>query len=222
MEPKINPYFTQPDILVLENLLQDYKQGFGAHATTQDDKTTPETIEKLSDNEPGVHDHDRQSISRLQSYNDPSSPDFAPTVFTTWDDKDIPEVLNKFLVRPYARVAMRVVRHPTDVVFLTHIIQYLTVNLGSAIWLFHHFSYLHGIVHTAYTAWCIGSFTLMMHNHIHNHGVLAKGWAWLDMTFPYILEPLMGHTWDSYYYHHVKHHHVENNGTSSLLLPVPH
>ena len=103
-------------------------------------------------------------------------------------------------------------RHPTDVVFLTHIIQYLTINLGSALWLFYHFTYLHGVVHAAYTAWCVGSFTLMLHNHIHNNGILKRSWAWLDKTFPYILEPLMGHTWDSYYYHHVKHHHVESNG----------
>lgn len=43
-------------------------------------------------------------------------------------------------------------------------------------------------------------------------GILNSSWAWLDKAFPYVLEPLMGHTWDSYYYHHVKHHHVEGNG----------
>ena len=60
----------------------------------------------------------------------------------------------------------------------------------------------------------------MLHNHIHNNGVLAKRYAWLDKSFPYILEPLMGHTWDSYYYHHVKHHHVEGNGPDDLSSTV--
>ena len=43
---------------------------------------------------------------------------------------------------------------------------------------------------------------------------------WLDFTFPYLTEPLMGHTWDSYYYHHVKHHHVEGNGPDDLSSTV--
>jgi len=217
MEPKINPYFTQPDIVVLENLIQDVKGDVRGKPGTLDAKLSPEVIESRADDEPGDRDYDKQSISLLKAYNDPNSSDFAPTVFTTWDDKDIPKFLSHYVVRPYTQIAMQIVRHPTDVVFLTHIIQYLTINLGSAIWLYYRFSYLHGLAHTAYTVWCVGSFTLLMHNHIHNNGVLAKSWAWLDMSFPYVLEPLMGHTWDSYYYHHVKHHHVESNGTLERL-----
>lgn len=60
----------------------------------------------------------------------------------------------------------------------------------------------------------------MMHNHIHNNGVLKKSYAWFDFSFPYVLEPLMGHTWDSYYYHHVKHHHVEGNGPEDLSSTI--
>ena len=204
MEPKINPYFTQPDIVVLENLIQDVKSDVRGHIVANGERPSPEQIERTSDKETGDYDHDKHSIAALKALNDPDSAEFAPTVFTTWDDKDIPPFLNDYLVKPYARIASRIVRHPTDVVFLTHIIQYMTINLGS-------------VIHTLYTAWCIGSFTLMMHNHIHNNGVLAKSWAWLDMSLPYILEPLMGHTWDSYYYHHVKHHHVESNGASVSL-----
>ncbi|KAI7203019.1 acylamide-delta3(E)-desaturase [Hortaea werneckii] len=51
-------------------------------------------------------------------------------------------------------------------------------------------------------------------------GILNSSWAWLDKTFPYVLEPLMGHTWDSYYYHHVKHHHVEGNGPGDLSSTI--
>ena len=217
MEPKINPYFTQPDIVVLQNLIQDVKYDVRGDPGAQHEKPAPEVIESCSDIEIGEHDHDKQSISLLEAYNDPSSAEFAPTIFTSWDDKDIPEFLNYYIFKLYTRIAVRIVRHPTDVVFLTHIIEYMTINLGSAIWLYCHFSYLHGVAHTVYTAWCVGSFTLMMHNHIHNKGILSRNWAWLDMTFPYLLEPLMGHTWDSYFYHHVKHHHVESNGMSQFL-----
>lgn len=212
MEPIINPYHTQPDIVVLKNLIQDVKCDIRGTPRSHDTTISPEIMEKNADDKDETFDHDIKTVNRLKSYNDPTSTDFAPTVFTTWDEAAIPSTLNTFVVKPYARIAMRIVRHPTDVVFLTHIILYLTVNLGSAVWLFKRFSYIHAVAHFAYTSWCIGSFTLMMHNHIHNNGVLKKEWKWLDTIFPYLIEPLMGHTWDSYYYHHVKHHHVESNG----------
>ena len=213
----MNPYFTQPDTVVLENLFQDVKDDIRGHSGAQDEKTSPQPNEKCSDEGVGGHIHDKQSIDLLKAYNDPDNAGFTPTIVTSWDEKDIPRILNDYIVKPYARIAASIVRHPTDVVFLTHLIQYMTLNLGSAIWLHYRFTYLHGIAHTAYSIWCIGPFTLLMHNHIHNNGILSKTWGWLDKTFPYILEPLMGHTWDSYYYHHVKHHHVESNG---LLQPL--
>lgn len=222
MKLNINPYFTQPDIIVLENLVQDLEHDVRGKPGAPGTKPSPELIEKNADDFAGEYEHDKRSIAQLKAYNDPANVEFTPTIFTTWDDKDIPPVLNEYICKPYARLAMQIVRHPTDVVFLTHIIEYLTVNLGSAIWLFYSFSYLHGIVHTLYTAWCIGSFTLLMHNHIHNNGILKKEWWLLDRIFPYITEPLMGHTWDSYYYHHVKHHHVESNGASQVTAATLH
>ncbi|CAE7208512.1 hypothetical protein PTNB73_07637 [Pyrenophora teres f. teres] len=215
MEPTINPYHTQPDIVVLGNLIQDIKCGIKGTRQARDSNVSPETLERVADDKTQTVDHDMQTIKLLTSYNDPTSSAFAPTIFTTWDNAAIPPVLNTYLVKPYARIAMDIVRHPTDIVFLTHILLYLTVNLASAIQLFRHFTYAHAIAHVGYTGWCIGSFTLLMHNHIHNNGVLKKRWKWLDLGFPYVLEPLMGHTWDSYYYHHVKHHHVESNGTDA-------
>jgi heme A synthase len=47
-------------------------------------------------------------------------------------------------------------------------------------------------------------------------GILAKKYAWFDYCFPFLTDPLMGHTWNSYFYHHVKHHHVEGNGPDDL------
>jgi len=42
----------------------------------------------------------------------------------------------------------------------------------------------------------------------------------LDHTFPYVLEPMMGHTWDSYWAHHCKMHHVEGNGPDDLSSTI--
>jgi hypothetical protein len=216
MDRDINPYFTQPDIVVLENLFEDVNRDLRGHGDLQDEKISPQPDEKSSAQEFEGYIHDKQSIELLKAYNDPDNAKFTPTIVTSWDEKDIPQILTYYIIKPYARIAGRIVRHPTDVVFLTHLIQYMTLNLGSAIWLHYRFTYVHGIAHTVYTIWCMGAFTLLMHNHIHNNGILSKNWVWVDRAFPYILEPLMGHTWDSYYYHHVKHHHVESNGMSQL------
>ncbi|KAF2773160.1 hypothetical protein EJ03DRAFT_155307 [Teratosphaeria nubilosa] len=214
--PKIDAYLPKADLIVLDNLFEDVRRdrNNGPAAT----HSSLENVAHLASK--AELDHDKSALNKLKAMNDASHPDFQPTVFVTWDDKDIHPLVNKHLVHPYARLAQNVVRHPADVVFLTHIILYMTVNLGSAAFLFYHFTWLHGIAHVLYTLWCTGSFTLMMHNHIHNNGVLAKNWAWLDTTFPYVLEPLMGHTWDSYYYHHVKHHHVEGNGPDDLSSTI--
>ncbi|KAL9078149.1 MAG: hypothetical protein Q9157_002943 [Trypethelium eluteriae] len=196
---RIDPYLTGPDHVVLSNLFHDVQKPLSHHSSTSTDK---------------------DAIAQLQALNDEKNPGFQPTVFTTWDEKDLPPWINDYLVKPYTTWAKSVVRHPTDVVFLTHIITYFLVSVPSAILLFYHFTWVHGVLHAIWSLWCAGSFTLMMHNHIHNNGVLSKSWAWLDYTFPYILEPLMGHTWDSYYYHHVKHHHVESNGPDDLSSTV--
>lgn len=102
---------------------------------------------------------------------------------------------------------------------VTHLIFYFTTSFPSAIWLYYHFTYLHGIIHFAMQFYYLGTYTLMMHQHIHGGGVLRKQSGIIhlfDVVFPYITDPLMGHTWNTYYYHHVKHHHVEGNGPDDL------
>ncbi|KAF4548117.1 Hypothetical protein D9617_31g063530 [Elsinoe fawcettii] len=217
MPSTADPYLTQSDLIVLENLFRDNqsRQSKDTSRTSSRDTTPDITTESK-----GVDFNDAAELARLRALNDSTSPDFQPTVFVTWDEKDIPAWLNQYLVRPYANIAKGIVRHPTDVVFLTHIILYLTVNLPSAVYLYFHFNYIHAIAHGLLTGWCAGSFTLLLHNHIHNGGVLKKEWYWLDVAFPYLLEPLMGHTWDSYFYHHVKHHHVEGNGPNDLSSTI--
>jgi hypothetical protein len=222
----IHPYLTEPDLIVLGNLFEDVKQDIRGRKGDPSKPSSPEILEeKAPETEPISHDHDAAAIARLKALNDVHSPAFQPTVFTAWDEKDLPPWLKHYLIDPYTRWAIGIVRHPTDVVFLTHILVYFLVNVPSAVYLFYNFTYVHGVLHSVYTLWCAGAFTLMMHNHIHNNGVLAKDKGsmtrWVDWAFPYVLEPLMGHTWDSYYYHHVKHHHVEGNGEffcSSMLF----
>ncbi|KAI9786022.1 MAG: hypothetical protein M1816_008174 [Peltula sp. TS41687] len=199
MLPSIDPNLTTADTIVLKNLLQDINEP--EKITEHDDKTT---------------------IGLLTGLNDGTSDTFEPTVVASWDLKDIrlPGSICKGLLLPYIAWAQEVVRRPTDVIFLTHILLYLVTAVPSAVYLFHSFSWLHGIFHWLMIGYYCGSFTLMLHNHIHNNGVLAKNAAWFDQSWPYILEPLMGHTWHSYYYHHVKHHHVENNGPDDLSSTI--
>ena len=64
------------------------------------------------------------------------------------------------------------------------------------------------------------SFELINFGLLKNAVDLGYHRFWLGITFPYIAEPLMGHTWDSYYYHYVKHHPVESNGPDDLSSTV--
>lgn len=208
----INPNLTAADAVVLANLLQDIQGSTSAGGSRADQASSAAAIA----DQVGV-EATKRDISILQAQNDPKSSDFSASPFTTWNNDDIPNLLATYVVKAYINSARRIVRHPQDVVFLTHILMYLSVNLPSALYLlFYRFSYFHGVAHLIFTVWCIGPFTLMLHNHIHNNGVLAKDWKAVDTALPYLLEPLFGHTWDSYYWHHVKHHHAEGNGPNDL------
>jgi hypothetical protein len=101
---------------------------------------------------------------------------------------------------------------------LNHLIVYFLTSIPSAIFLYYRFNWIHGILHSLMQFWYIGTYTLMRHQHIHMNGILSKQFPYslLDFAFPYVLDPLMGHTWNTYYYHHVKHHHIEANGPSDL------
>lgn len=151
--------------------------------------------------------------------NDASHPAFDPTVFQLWDTPDLaklPAPIQRYVLQPYINWARGVVRYQTDVVMLTHLILYFTTLVPSAIYLYYNFSWIHGILHWAMQLLCCGAFTLMKHQHIHMNGVLSLRFSVFDTLFPYLLDPMLGHTWNSYYYHHIKHHHVEGNGANDL------
>lgn len=186
----IDPKLTQQDQLVLINLV--------------DDMTAP------SGNNGWI-------LRKLRCLNDPKHTKFDPTVFVSYDFHDfaIDSIFSRFLLQPYVKWAQKVVRVETDVVFLTHLILYFFTLVPSAILLFYSFSWGKVALHWFLVLRSV-SYTLLMHQHIHGGGVLAKRYAWFDRVFPYILDPIMGHTWNTYYYHHVKHHHVEGNGPADL------
>ncbi|EAW11680.1 uncharacterized protein ACLA_093790 [Aspergillus clavatus NRRL 1] len=191
----IDPYLTLPDQLVLRELL---KEGTGTN-----NRSTSETIQAL------------------QSLNNPNHAAFDPTVFQFWETHQLrtrlPSFIQNDILNPYINWAKRVARFPTDVVMVTHLLIYMTISVPSAIWLhYYHFTWGHGLLHWILHVWYAGTYTLMKHQYVHMNGVLAPQYRLVDRLFPYIVDPLVGHTWNSYYYHHVKHHHVEGNGPGDL------
>lgn len=166
-------------------------------------------------------DQEQQAIDFLRSLNDPKSDTFEPTIFSS---KDLPDIEDGFfrhrIIEPYMTWARTVVRVETDVVMITHLLLYLCTTIPSATYLFVNFHWWHAILHCVVQGWYMGAYTLLKHQHIHMRGVLSKRYAVVDELFPYVLDPLMGHTWNSYYYHHVKHHHVEGNGPNDLSSTI--
>lgn len=208
-----DPQLTRPDRLVLQQLSDD----IGVVATASDAGRGSRTKVEAVDAEP--------TIAKLKAVNDPKDAQFEPTVFTTYDigdvlsSKAVPAVVRR-LLQGYVTWARRVVRVETDVVFVTHLLLYFSTTLPSAILLFTRFSYIHAVFHMIMQGTYMGPYTLLKHQHIHQRGVLAKRFAFVDHLFPLVMDPLMGHTWNSYYYHHVKHHHVEGNGPADLSSTI--
>lgn len=169
-----------------------------------------------------VSQDDQKDIDLLNAWNDPQSHHFDPTVFVSRDLPlvNLPAVLDRWVMQPYIKWARTVVRTETDVVMLTHLMLYFTTSVPSMLYLYYRFSWYHGLLHWLMQSYYVGTYTLMMHQHIHMNGILSKKYAWFDHVFPYITDPLMGHTWNSYYYHHVKHHHIEANGPDDLSSTI--
>jgi len=173
MDMPCAPFLTQPDVAVFKNLQYDVK------LASQKD------ISSLAKH------NDASTIQLLSDLNNTKCESFQPTVFTGWDKGNIPPFVDHYLIQPYTTWAKTVVRRPTDVVFLTHILLYLSTSVPSAFRLFVHFTWPHAVLHWLMQAYYCGSFTLMLHNHIHNNGILAPEYAFFDRIWPYILEPLM-------------------------------
>ncbi|KAL4915505.1 hypothetical protein BDW62DRAFT_188352 [Aspergillus aurantiobrunneus] len=223
MDPSkfVDPNLTEPDLLVLKNLLNDAEQAPGFEDKHSESAGTRNRSKNPSQNGTS-QDSNEDTIQRLKALNNTRDPEFEPTVFVTWDVKDLAKLpsVAKWLLQSYVKLARQIVRVETDVVMLTHLILYFTTSVPSAILLFRQFHWVHGVAHWIMQTYYVGTYTLMMHQHIHMGGILKKSFWWFDGVFPYITNPLMGHTWNSYYYHHVKHHHVEGNGPDDLSSTI--
>ncbi|KAF2201828.1 phosphoinositide 3-kinase regulatory subunit 4 [Delitschia confertaspora ATCC 74209] len=198
------PDLTRPDYIVLQRLAKDFQPLDPNSNHSQDN---------------GID----ADIKQLSALNDSSHKQFEPTVFVTWDLSDLRlrfPTFTKYVLKPYIEWGRTVVRAETDVVMLTHLILYFTTLVPSAIYLFYQFAWWHGVAHWVMQSYYVGTYTLMMHQHIHMRGILAPKYKVFDRLFPYITDPLMGHTWNSYFYHHVKHHHVEANGPDDLSSTI--
>lgn len=230
----VDPNLTEPDLIVLKHLDYDiarYQRSNGFSTEEKEEKSTirrkrSQEGETSADNDD--FEEQARAVSKLESLNDPSdSSSFDPTVFVTYDTKylraNLPPYIYKNLLVPYINFARTIVRVDTDVVMLTHLLLYFSTSVPSAILLYRHFTYIHGVLHWIMQSWYVGTYTLMMHQHIHMGGILKKSNPFIrafDVLFPYITNPLMGHTWNSYYYHHIKHHHVESNGPDDLSSTI--
>ncbi|KAI0436591.1 fatty acid desaturase [Xylaria telfairii] len=230
----VSPELTPSDRLVLRNLARDIRNRRPDTVLIDTCESTgtytpPAPKPKHANggaNHKATGDGDKGDVATLKALNQPKCQDFEPTVFSTWDLRDLksrlPPAVYQHLLIPYMSWATNVARFETDVVMVTHLILYFTTSLPSALWMFYRFTYLHGVLHILLQGWSIGVYTLLRHQHIHQRGVLNKdSWArFFDHAFPYVMDPLMGHTWNSYFYHHVKHHHVEGNGPNDLSSTV--
>ncbi|KAF4307498.1 putative acylamide-delta3 -desaturase protein [Botryosphaeria dothidea] len=233
MDPEtyIDPGLTRADLLLLKSLQRDAATNTPSSAVShaKDDAAaaSPQNGDlhhRRKDSANEDEREDRKTIDAMEAMNNPKHPDFDPTVFIFWDTPDIklPQVLDQYVLQPYIRWARTVVRVETDVVMLNHLFLYATTSLPSALYLFYNFSWIHGILHWVMQTYYVGTYMLMMHQHIHMRGVLAKRTPWrlIDQAFPFVTDPLFGHTWNTYFYHHVRHHHVEGNGPDDLSSTI--
>ncbi|KAG6003343.1 hypothetical protein E4U21_002120 [Claviceps maximensis] len=216
---------TKADRVVLESLAKDIRE-YAASKVEKNSARRESDVDSGLGSEPSSGDEsvrvtqqaDDRGIAALKAASNSDSTKFEPTVLLSVDD--FPTILhpliNKYLWQPYIRQARKIVRHETDVVMITHLILYFTTSVPSALLLLCHFTYTHAILHVIMQGYYVGTYTLMQHQHIHQRGILAKQFSIFDSLYPYILDPLMGHTWNTYFYHHVKHHHVEGNGPADL------
>lgn len=227
----VDPNLPEADLIVLQHLHHDIASYEDANASSSSDKEAQNgsATRRKTHATAAADDNSNEEalITQLDALNDPSNSSFEPTVFVTFDTSYLrtklhPYIYNNILV-PYIAFARRIVRVDTDVVMLTHLLLYFSTSVPSAILLYRHFTYIHGVLHWVMQSYYVGTYTLMMHQHIHMGGILTKSNPFIhafDVVFPYITNPLMGHTWNSYYYHHIKHHHVEGNGPDDLSSTI--
>src|SRR4051794_20913974 len=104
----MDPNLTLADRLVLGNLLQD------ARPLESGPEKSNHEAENLT--------CDIQTLDDLVALSDPTNASFQPIVFTTWDYSDFPPWINAYVLQPYIVWASKVVRHRSDIIFLTYVL----------------------------------------------------------------------------------------------------
>ncbi|KAI4629717.1 uncharacterized protein J4E87_002903 [Alternaria ethzedia] len=218
---------TGPDRVVLNILQKEYElhEAKPAESSTDaaedSDDSGIKHSEIVTPSPEDLQDQEQQAIAYLKKLNDPKSDSFETSVFSSVDEPDIKNpFLRQWIIDPYIQWAKKVVRVETDVIMVTHLLLYFCTSIPSAAYLYINFHWWHAVLHCVMQGYYMGAYTLLKHQHIHMRGVLSKKYDFVDRLFPYILDPMMGHTWNSYYYHHVKHHHVEGNGPNDLSSTI--
>jgi hypothetical protein len=94
-------------------------------------------------------DRKNTTVATLSALNDPKSAHFVPTVVNGLDLQTLalPKWVNRWLLQPYVGLAQSVVRHETDVVMFSHLLLYFCTSVPSALFLFWHFTWIHGVAH---------------------------------------------------------------------------
>lgn len=176
--------------------------------------------QKYSKNEPSPDIFEKHKSLEDASVSDPKNDPFEPFIFTSWKPSQAPPWLDTYVLQPYIRFAQTMVRKPSDVIYVSHILTIAFIGLPSIILLFIHFTWIHALFHALFILYFLGPYTIITHHYTHGRGILSPAYFWLDFGFPIILGPLFGLTWNSFHYHHKIMHHTEENGPDDLSSTI--
>ena len=137
--------------------------GYESQTSSSDSETPPNVPSKGGSRSSG--DLREATVRHLQDMNDPAHQRFETNVFSSWDTCDLearlPTWCQNMVLKPYIRWARTIVRHPSDVIMVTHLLIYSTTTIPSALLLFVRFRWWHGVIHLIMQLYFTGTYTLM-------------------------------------------------------------
>lgn len=136
MRTTFSPSLIPPNPLVLKNLARDIKKAEGRSDGCEEVGLSGQAEETIDDD-----NNNEETISALENHNNVNHPDFHPTIFTGWDQTHFSDNISRYVILPYTAWASKIVRKPTDVVFMTHVLIYLCTSVPSVTLLVYHFTW---------------------------------------------------------------------------------
>ncbi|KAF3028308.1 hypothetical protein E8E12_000564, partial [Didymella heteroderae] len=146
---------TAADKLVLAHLQKDYEQADSKPTAVpvnaaEGSASLTKRTEIVSTSAGDAQESEQQTIAYLKNVKKPNSDVFETTVFSAWDLSNFKNpILRERIIDPYVNWAKGVVRTETDVIMITHLLNYLCTSIPSALYLFYSFHWWHGVIHTA-------------------------------------------------------------------------